>query len=73
MDYTSILFCYDDLMDVPGEGEDTKYMHDAHGAEKAAQMLMHIFSEPEKFTPIKTLPVLTTYHESVVRPSLHYP
>jgi len=63
MDYTSILFSYDDLMDVPGDDEETKYMNDARGVEKAAQMLMRIFKKPEKFKPIESLPVLTTFHE----------
>ena len=65
MDFLYILFSYDDLMDVPGKGEDTKYMHNAHGVEKAAQMLIRIFKKPEEFRPVETLPVLTTYHESV--------
>ena len=63
MDYTSILFAYDDLMDDPGDDEETKYMHDANGVEKAVQMLMNIFEKPEEFKPIKSLPVLTTFHE----------
>ena len=71
MDYTSILFSYDDLMDVPGDDEETKYMHDAHGVEKAAQMLIHIFKKPEEFKPIDSLPILTTFHEYVVKSALH--
>ena len=63
MDYTCILFSYDDLMDVPGDNEGTKYMHDARGVEKAAQMLMQIFKNPGDFKPIDTLPVLTAFHE----------
>ena len=63
MDYISILFSYDDLMDVPGEDEETKYMHDVHGVEKAAQMLMRIFKKPEEFRLIETVPVLMTFHE----------
>ena len=72
MDFLCILFSYDDLMDVPGEGEDTKYMHNARSVEKAAQMLIQIFKKPEEFRPIEALPVLTTYHESVVNMVLHY-
>jgi len=72
MDYTSILFSYDDLMDIPGDGEETKYMHDTNGVEKAAQMLMHIFKKPDEFKPTKTLPVLTTFHEYVIGSGLHY-
>ena len=63
MDYTSILFSYDDLMDDPGDDEDTKYMHDARGVEKAAQTLMQMFKNPKEFKPIESLPVLTTFHE----------
>ena len=63
MDYTCVVFSYDDLMDVPGDNEETKYMHDARGVEKAAQMLLHIFKKPEEFKPIDTLPVLTAFHE----------
>ena len=71
MDYTSILFSYDDLMDIPGNDEETKYMHDTHGVEKAAQVLMHIFKEPEEFKPTNTLPVLMTFHELVIKSVLH--
>lgn len=63
MDYTCILFSYDDLMDIPGDDEETKYMHDAHGVETAAQMLMQVFKKPGDFKPINTLPVLTAFHE----------
>jgi hypothetical protein len=63
MDYTSILFSWDDLMDIPGNDEETKYMHDARGVEKAGQILMNIFKKPEEFKPTETLPVLTTFHE----------
>jgi len=63
MDYTSITFSFDDLMDVPGDNEETLYMHDARCVEEAARMLMHIFKKPDEFRPIKTLPVLTTFHE----------
>lgn len=50
-------------MDVPGDGEETKYMHDARGVEKAAEMLMQTFKKPEEFKPVNTLPVLTAFHE----------
>jgi len=66
MDYISILFSYDDLMDIPGDSEETKYMHDAHGVERSAQRLIHFFEKPEEFEPIEGLPVVTAYHESVV-------
>ena len=63
MDYIAILFSYDDLMDIPGDDEGTKYMHETRGVEKSAQMLMHIFKKPEEFKPVETLPVLVTFHE----------
>ena len=63
MDYTSILFAYDDLMDIPGNDEETKYMQDSRGVKKAAQVLMDIFKKPQDFQPIESLPVLTTFHE----------
>ena len=71
MDFISILFSYDDLMDIPGDSEETKYMHDADHVEKAAQILMQIFEGPTEYTPIEALPVLTTYHEQVFNSNLH--
>ena len=63
IDYTCILFSYDDLLDIPGDDEETKYMRSARGAENAAQMLIEIFKKPEDFKPIDSLPVLTAFHE----------
>ena len=61
-DYMSILFTYDDLMDL----STSELMHDRMGADKAAQVMMSVLTEPLKFRPVPGLPVATAFHEYVV-------
>jgi hypothetical protein len=58
-DYMSILFTYDDLMDLSS----SKLMHDRMGADKAARIMMSVLTEPLKFRPVPGLPVATAFHE----------
>lgn len=61
-DYMSILFTYDDLMDLPS----SELMHDQMGADKAAKVMMSVLTEPLKFRPVPGLPVATAFHEYVI-------
>src|SRR5258706_6836666 len=47
-DYMSILFTYDDLMDLPS----SELMHDRMGADRAAMVMMSVLIEPHKFRPV---------------------
>ena len=62
-DYMSILFTYDDLMDL----STSELMHDRMGADKAAKVMMSVLTEPlHKFRPVPGLPVATAFHEYVM-------
>jgi hypothetical protein len=61
-DYMSILFAYDDLMDLPS----SDLMHDKIGSDKAAKIMMGVLTNPEKFRPVPGLPVATAFHECVL-------
>ena len=62
-DYMSILFTYDDLMDL----STSDLMHDRMGADKAAKVMMSVLTEPlNKFRPVPGLPVATAFHEYVM-------
>lgn len=58
-DYMSILFAYDDLMDLPS----SDLMHDKIGADKAAKVMMSVLTHPHRFRPVPGLPVATAFHE----------
>lgn len=61
-DYMSILFTYDDLMDL----STSDLMHDRMGADKAAKVMMSVLTQPLKFRPVPGLPVATAFHEYAV-------
>lgn len=61
-DYMSILFTYDDLMDLPS----SELMHDRMGADRAAMVMMSVLTEPHKFRPVPGLPVATAFHEYII-------
>lgn len=61
-DYMSILFTYDDLMDLSS----SDLMYDRMGADKAARTMMSVLTEPLKFRPVPGLPVATAFHEYVI-------
>ena len=61
-DYMSILFTYDDLMDLPS----SELMHDRMGADRAAKVMMSVLTEPHKFRPVPGLPVATAFHEYII-------
>lgn len=58
-DYMSILFAYDDLMDLPS----SDLMHDKIGADKAAKVMMSVLTHPHRFRPVPGLPVATAFHD----------
>lgn len=58
-DYMSILFAYDDLMDLPS----SDLMHDKMSSEKAAKIMMSVLTHPHKFRPVAGLPVATAFHD----------
>jgi len=60
-DYMSILFAYDDLMDLPS----SDLMHDKLSSTKAAKIMMQVLTHPQKFKPVPGLPVATAFHEYV--------
>ncbi|CAG7846754.1 Alpha-muurolene synthase {ECO:0000269/PubMed:19400802, ECO:0000269/PubMed:20889795}; AltName: Full=Gamma-muurolene synthase; {ECO:0000269/PubMed:19400802, ECO:0000269/PubMed:20889795}; AltName: Full=Germacrene-A synthase; {ECO:0000269/PubMed:19400802, ECO:0000269/PubMed:20889795} [Serendipita indica DSM 11827] len=58
-DYMSILFAYDDLMDLPS----SDLMHDKIASDKAAKIMMGVLTHPHKFRPYAGLPVATAFHD----------
>lgn len=64
-DYMSILFAYDDLMDLPS----SDMMEDKKNSTKAAKIMMQVLTHPHKFRPVPGLPVATAFHEYVLRRS----
>ncbi|KAG8810884.1 hypothetical protein FRC19_004258 [Serendipita sp. 401] len=58
-DYMSILFAYDDLMDLPS----SDLMNNKIASDKAAKIMMGVLTHPHKFRPVAGLPVATAFHD----------